>query len=166
MYRTYWNTEMISRIEKAVYELTADKNQIEAVNTGEQENKNVITQDKKPCNNCGKQIDKNAKFCCYCGQANAENESNKKVCPRCGKMIEITAKYCCFCGNANEIKASTDNLDDKIKNAEKYIMDNYDHSTKVQAVQKYRELTGAALKEAKEAVDRIFANKKNNEEEK
>ena len=46
------------------------------------------------CNQCGKEILKDAKFCNFCGASTEE----KTVCPKCGKVIEVSAKFCNFCG--------------------------------------------------------------------
>lgn len=43
------------------------------------------------------------------------------------------------------------------ENIEKYIRDNYSLDSKIKAIQKYREMTGADLKEAKDRIEEIFA---------
>lgn len=52
---------------------------------------------KDKCVNCGKEIEKGAFHCKYCG------EHLKKKCDKCGRMIEIDWRECPFCGNT-EIK--------------------------------------------------------------
>lgn len=52
---------------------------------------NKVKRDK--CVNCGKEIEKGALQCKYCG------EHLKKKCNKCGKMVEIDWRECPFCGN-------------------------------------------------------------------
>lgn len=56
------------------------------------------------CNNCGKEINDNAKFCKYCGQP-VENiqtviqeEKQTITCPACGKEVNKENSFCTNCG--------------------------------------------------------------------
>ena len=99
------------------------------------------------------------------------NGTLEKTCNHCGKMIENSAKFCRYCGAKAELgvdsNSDTSNnrnsaeknsgLEESSIDPVKYILENYNESSKVEAIKKYRELTGEGLKEAKEAVDWIFS---------
>ncbi len=55
------------------------------------------------CENCGKQISENVKFCNFCGQPvnPVSIKQEKKFCIYCGKEILKEAKFCNFCGKPN-----------------------------------------------------------------
>lgn len=56
------------------------------------------------CRKCGREIDKNTKFCKYCGApTNMEekeqmNVSEDKICPACGTVNKAENTYCINCG--------------------------------------------------------------------
>lgn len=58
---------------------------------------------KKPCPACGAFIEKNAKFCTFCGNRIAESSfsdnNGRIVCPTCGEKISSAAKFCNYCGS-------------------------------------------------------------------
>lgn len=49
----------------------------------------------KYCNNCGAQLDDNAKFCNECG---TKQEERKMFCAECGAELKPGAKFCMECG--------------------------------------------------------------------
>ncbi|MBR5518820.1 MAG: SPFH domain-containing protein [Clostridia bacterium] len=49
------------------------------------------------CNNCGKEVPENAKFCLECGSKIEVVAENKVVCPKCGKKT-AKGKFCMECG--------------------------------------------------------------------
>ncbi len=63
-----------------------------------------MTTNTKACNNCGKQIPIDTKFCTYCGATQIQVETpitaNTKACINCGKQIPIDTKFCTHCGAA------------------------------------------------------------------
>ena len=50
--------------------------------------------DKKQCQKCYKEIEKDDKFCPNCGEKLLE----EKTCPKCGKKLNSNAKFCPDCG--------------------------------------------------------------------
>ena len=46
------------------------------------------------CEKCGKEIDDNAKFCCFCGS----KVPDKIFCPQCGQKLPAGAVFCSACG--------------------------------------------------------------------
>ncbi|MDO5714104.1 MAG: zinc ribbon domain-containing protein [Tissierellia bacterium] len=48
------------------------------------------------CKNCGETIDKNSKFCNYCGEKNTGNST----CSQCGETVKEGALFCSNCGNS------------------------------------------------------------------
>ena len=52
----------------------------------------------KNCNNCGAQLDDNAKFCHECG---TKQEPKKCFCSECGAELKPDAKFCSDCGTPN-----------------------------------------------------------------
>lgn len=53
----------------------------------------------KYCEQCGKQMKDNAKFCPICGApVETEEAPESKVCPKCGEMLENQAEFCTACG--------------------------------------------------------------------
>lgn len=58
------------------------------------------------CKNCGKHIDKNDKFCTYCGHGIEQNTTinenttkNDKICPNCKAKVGIEDRFCIKCGH-------------------------------------------------------------------
>lgn len=49
------------------------------------------------CENCGKEMDGNAKFCGACG-AKTVQIAVKNTCKGCGQVNEATVKFCLNCG--------------------------------------------------------------------
>lgn len=70
-------------------------------------------------------------------------------------ILNIVKFNCQTVMTSQNVKVEAEKKQDE--NVEKYIRDNYSLATKVQAIAKYRELTGADLKVAKDRVDEIFA---------
>lgn len=71
----------------------------------------------KTCNNCGKQISADFKFCPYCG-AKSEEETTKEdtsniFCSSCGKSIKDDFKVCPFCGEKLKNQNLNNNKDKK-----------------------------------------------------
>ncbi len=55
----------------------------------------------KYCRQCGKQLNKDAKFCRYCGyrfEAVQEVKAAVNLCPQCGNENAAGAKFCRYCG--------------------------------------------------------------------
>ncbi len=65
----------------------------------------------KYCRQCGKQLNKDAKFCRYCGyrfEAAQEVKAAVNLCPQCGNENAAGAKFCRYCGaGLTEAKATT-----------------------------------------------------------
>lgn len=49
------------------------------------------------CKKCGKEIEKDSKFCSSCG-TKVENQVRKVYCSHCGEKIEYNLNTCPFCG--------------------------------------------------------------------
>lgn len=68
------------------------------------------------CQKCGREIDKNTKFCKYCGApTNMEekeqmNVSEDKICPACGTVNKTENTYCINCGTDMEHFSSQGNV--------------------------------------------------------
>jgi membrane protease subunit (stomatin/prohibitin family) len=54
--------------------------------------KDTKEEEKATCPKCGKDVNKNAKFCQECG------EVQKNACPSCGAALKANAKFCTECG--------------------------------------------------------------------
>lgn len=52
------------------------------------------------CNNCGAELQDNAKFCTSCGASveNSEPQGGSKHCPNCGSPLAADASFCTNCG--------------------------------------------------------------------
>ncbi len=49
------------------------------------------------CENCGKEIQENVRFCQYCG-APVEKKEQKKFCTQCGEVVNENESFCAMCG--------------------------------------------------------------------
>lgn len=57
------------------------------------------TQKKMICRSCGKLIDREAKFCIFCGKEIKDDiEMDTDVCFNCGKELSIGSNFCHYCG--------------------------------------------------------------------
>ncbi|MFR1323847.1 MAG: zinc-ribbon domain-containing protein, partial [Ezakiella massiliensis] len=52
------------------------------------------------CNNCGAELQDNAKFCTSCGSKveNVGPQAGPKHCPNCGSQLAGDASFCTNCG--------------------------------------------------------------------
>ncbi len=102
-------------IGKKVYESDKnDKSAISFIDARKKEISEILTENdklqteildlnnKKRCSNCGKEIEKNAPFCTYCGEKQEVPKENipdgKKKCSKCGEIIDDTNVFCPNCG--------------------------------------------------------------------
>ncbi len=60
------------------------------------------------CSNCGKQLQDNVKFCCYCGAAQAQPAvPAANICANCGRAYEENEAFCARCGTARNVSAGS-----------------------------------------------------------
>lgn len=50
------------------------------------------------CINYGKLIDKNTKFCKFCGTKIEKTVQDMMICSNCGKELIADSKFCRYCG--------------------------------------------------------------------
>ena len=120
------------------------------------------------CENCGNMMSDNAKFCGKCGQRVKER---KTVCPKCGAEFEAGQIYCEQCGSrlsAETVEAVPnvpieDPVEDPISDPSKgnaVDLDNFELTgSKIEEIKRLRAITGMSLKEAKETIDRMYAER-------
>jgi rRNA maturation endonuclease Nob1 len=58
---------------------------------------------KQNCIVCGKQVEKDSKFCRHCGAV------QEILCPGCGKVYKEMIKFCSECGSSLEAKEEPSN---------------------------------------------------------
>lgn len=72
------------------------------------------------CNNCGKEVPNNAKFCLECGSKIEALAENEIICPKCGKKT-VNGKFCMECGE--KLQAVCPNCGKEIPSGAKFCLE-------------------------------------------